>query len=79
MAVSPDPFAHELQLILKDISPEGPGTYSGQLVPLLKNKALFGSDLTEAGLSGKIEYFFVNMLRGEGSVRALLHKTVDKE
>jgi fructuronate reductase len=74
--VSPDPLAPELKLILKDISPSDPGTYQGQLLPLLKNKALFGSDLTEAGLSGKIETYFVNMLRGEGSVGTLLHKTL---
>jgi fructuronate reductase len=79
MAVSPDPLAHELQLMLKDISPRDPGTYSGRLIPLLKNTALFGADLTEVGLSGKIEEFFVNMLRGEGSVRALLHETLYKE
>ena len=51
-----------------------PSSYVGQLQEILANPILFGSDLTQTVLAGKIEEIFVKELAGTGSVRATLHK-----
>lgn len=49
---------------------------SDKLHPLLSNRNLFGCDLYEAGIGGKIECMFREETAGPGAVRAVLKKYV---
>ena len=71
---SDDPLLADLQAALADVVWNDPESYKGQLLGILSNKAVFGSDLVELGLAEKIEGMFKEMLAGEGSVRETLHK-----
>ena len=71
---SDDPLLVDLQAALADVVWNDPESYKGQLLGILSNKAVFGSDLVELGLAEKIEGMFKEMLAGEGSVRETLHK-----
>ena len=44
------------------------------LAPILSDASLFGADLYEAGLAGKITSMFISMLEGKGAVRKTLEK-----
>ena len=74
--VSSDPLKDELQAQLADIRVGEPESYHGQLLPILSNAAIFGTDLVAAGLAPKIEALFVSELAGPGAVRATLHSTL---
>lgn len=74
MEVSSDPQKDALQAKLAGITVGKPETYNGQLKEILTNASLFGTDLCAAGLCEKIEAMFVDMLAGEGAVRATLKK-----
>ncbi len=76
MEVSSDPQLLDLQDKLEGIVYDDVSSYKGQLLPILSNEAIFASDLTETGLSEKIEGMFKEMLAGKGSVRKALHKYV---
>lgn len=52
---------------------------SDKLHPLLSNRNLFGCDLYEAGIGGKIECMFREETAGPGAVRAVLKKYVYEE
>ena len=74
MKVSPDPLKDDLQKTLTDIIWNDPKSYDGQILGILKNEAIFGSDLTQTVLGAKIEEMFVSLLSGKGAVRnALKH------
>ncbi len=73
---SDDPLLADLQAALADVVWNDPESYKGQLLGILSNKAVFGSDLVELGLAEKIEGMFKEMLAGEGAVRATLHKYI---
>lgn len=47
-----------------------------KLHDLLANETIFGADLYQAGLSGKVVADFVEMIAGKGAVRAALHNIV---
>jgi len=47
------------------------------LLPLLKNKQIFGVDLEEAGMSEEVLKIFGQLLSGEGAVRSTLHQYAD--
>ena len=47
------------------------------LLPILKNKQIFGVDLEEAGLADKVAQYFSELIAGPGAVRATLKKYVD--
>ena len=51
-----------------------PDSLSGKLDAILSNPVIFGSDLVELGLSGKIEGMVRELLAGPGAVRATLEK-----
>ena len=70
--VSPDPLKDDLQKILSGIIWNDPTSYNGQILTILKNQAIFGSDLTKTVLGKKIEEMFVFMLSGKGAVRKAL-------
>ncbi|NCB53040.1 MAG: mannitol dehydrogenase family protein, partial [Clostridia bacterium] len=74
MEVSSDPMKDALQEKLKGITFGVPELYSGQLKGILTNKMIFGVDLAEAGLAGRIETMFAEMLEGPGAVRKTLKK-----
>jgi fructuronate reductase len=77
MKLSEDPLMEALQAALEGIDPADPGSYVSQLKPLLSDPRLFGMDLYEAGLAGRIEGMFTQMLKGRGSVRRILHEAVE--
>jgi fructuronate reductase len=74
MAVSSDPLLEDLTKALKGVRiTDGEPRDCGEILrPILSNKHIFGVDLYEAGLAGRITGMFEQMLRGKGAVRALL-------
>lgn len=72
--VSDDPLKETLQAQLSTVVWNDPSSYNGQLLPILSNASIFGSDLVANGLSKKIEEIFVAELAGPGAVRATLQK-----
>ncbi|MDR0539944.1 MAG: mannitol dehydrogenase family protein [Spirochaetaceae bacterium] len=75
---SPDPLLSGLQKELAGTRLGEPASGKGKLKPVLSNKAIFGSDLYEAGLGEKIERYFEQMLEGPGAVRKTLQDTLAK-
>lgn len=71
-----DPMLNELTTALKTVKLGG--EYNGELLPILKNKNIFGQDLTECGLSDKIETMFKELIVGEQAVRKTLKKYLQK-
>ncbi|MDR1134514.1 MAG: mannitol dehydrogenase family protein [Synergistaceae bacterium] len=76
--LSGDPMMEELKKGLEGIVAGEPCSYRGQLKTFLSNKALFAVDLAEAGLAGKVESYFVSMLKGAGAVRDTLEKNLNR-
>ena len=72
MEVSADPLKEELQQALAGIVWNDPHSYRGQLRGVLANSSIFGLDLSATSLCGRIEDYFVRLLSGPGSARALL-------
>lgn len=73
---SPDPLLTEVQAYLTDVRVGDPESGKGKLKPILSNKNIFGVDLYEVGLGGKVEAYFEKMLAGEGAVRRTLHEAL---
>ena len=74
MTCSDDPRLQELQAALQTVKFGEPDTLKDQLKPILSDASLFGTDLVQAGLSGKITEMFREELRGPGAVRETLEK-----
>ena len=74
MEVSSDPLLSELQSHLAGIELGKPESVGEKLRPILSNTTIFGSDLTEIGMSEKIEGYFRELIAGAGAVRATLVK-----
>ncbi|MBQ7732796.1 MAG: mannitol dehydrogenase family protein [Synergistaceae bacterium] len=72
--LSPDPLNQELTGQLAGVTLGKPDSLTGQLKPILSNKNIFGVNLYEAGLGGKIEAMFREEIAGVGAVRSALHK-----
>ena len=77
--LSPDPLINSLKaytdtLKLGSVNAE---EIRKELMPLLKNKQIFGVDLEEAGLADEVLKMFMEMLKGKGAVREALHKYAD--
>ncbi len=72
--VSSDPLLEDLQAQLAGIEVGNPASYTGQITPILANESIFGVDYTTNTLGTKIEGMFVELLAGEGAVRATLQK-----
>jgi len=76
--VSPDPNYETLSAALSGISLGNTETnLSAKLKPILSNPAYFGINLYEAGLGGRIEDLFKQMLAGPGAVRKVLNQAVN--
>jgi fructuronate reductase len=73
---SPDPLLEEAQSFVKDIKlgETDENKVKAAVLPLLKNAAIFGTDLEAAGLSDRIVGYYLELLKGEGAVRATLQK-----
>lgn len=74
MPVSADPMLSQLQGALKDVKLGEPESADGVLEPILSNSNLFGVNLYDAGLAGKVTGMFKEMLAGVGAVRSTLVK-----
>ena len=74
MTCSGDPMLESLQSQLAGVELGRPETLGEKLRPILSNPVLFGSDLTELGLSEKIEDMTRQLLAGPGAVRATLER-----
>ncbi len=72
MEVSSDPMLPELKEKLSGVTLGNPDSCDGKLESVLSNAALFGLDLTEAGLSEIIITMVKQMLEGPGAVRKTL-------
>ena len=73
---SSDPMLEDLQKALAGVRLGEPNTAKGVLPPLLKNKTLFGTDLTQTVLAQKIESYFIELTTGRGAVAKTLEKYV---
>ena len=76
MEVSPDPLLETLQAKLGGVQLGDPDSANGKLDDMLGDEKLFGISLKEAGLAGKVETFFREMLAGPSAVRAALQNHV---
>ena len=75
MECSGDPMLETLQTLLTGVTLGSPATASDNILrPILSNSALFGVDLCQAGLAGKIGGMLREMLVGPGAVRATLKR-----
>ncbi len=74
MPVSSDPMLAQLQADLSGITWGNPGSVKGKLQGILSNPVLFGVNLYDAGLAGKVETMLAEELAGPGAVRNTLKK-----
>ena len=74
MALSADPLLETLKGYLAGVKLSQPADVHAALSPILSNVEVFGSDLYKAGLGGKIEGYFAELIKGPGAVRATLRK-----
>jgi fructuronate reductase len=70
--VSLDPQYEAITAYLSGISLGQTGSFHAKLEPVLSNPALFGVNLYEAGLGGRVEELFAQMLTHPGAVRKVL-------
>lgn len=74
LTMSPDPMQAELTEMLSSVRLGQPESYTGQVLPILKNPQIFTVDLFEDDLGGRIEGYFKEMIAGPGAVRATLKR-----
>ncbi|MBR1669863.1 MAG: mannitol dehydrogenase family protein [Butyrivibrio sp.] len=75
--ISPDPLLEKAQGFVNGISLGDAGKadeHKAKLLPLLKDKTIFGVDLEEAGLSDLVLNYFEQLIAGKGAVRNTLKK-----
>ena len=75
-APSPDPLLAELQAVVAPLEVREGAQDLGCLKALYSRKDVFGVDLYEAGLGGRIEAMAAELFAGPGAVRRTLHKYV---
>ena len=73
---SPDPLLNDLREALSGVSLGHPETVDDRVDTLLRDARLFGTDLVQAGLAGKVKANLRMMLEGKGAVRAALQKVL---
>ena len=76
MELSPDPMLEQLRAQLANITLGDPDSSRGKLAPILKNKVIFGSDLTQTPLAARIEEYFRSELESPGAVRRTLSRCI---
>ncbi|MBP5175926.1 MAG: mannitol dehydrogenase family protein [Treponema sp.] len=71
--LSPDPLLDDVRKYVADVKLGGDGEAACKAVdPLLHKKEIFGVDLEEAGLAGKVKVYFTMLSAGKGTVRSML-------
>lgn len=74
---SPDPLLEEAQKYVAEFKlgeSYSEAAIAEKVMPLLKNAQIFGVDLEEVGLAGKVISFFAELIAGVGAVRETLKK-----
>ena len=77
---SPDPLLEEAQKYVAEFKlgeSYSEAAIAEKVMPLLKNAQIFGVDLEEVGLAGKVISFFEELIAGVGAVRETLKKYCD--
>ena len=77
---SPDPLLEEAQKYVAEFKlgeSYSEAAIAEKVMPLLKNAQIFGADLEEVGLAGKVISFFAELIAGVGAVRETLKKYCD--
>lgn len=77
---SPDPLLEEAQKYVTEFKlgeSYSEAAIAEKVMPLLKNAQIFGVDLEEVGLAGKVISFFAELIAGVGAVRETLKKYCD--
>lgn len=77
---SPDPLLEEAQKYVAEFKlgeSYSEAAIAEKVMPLLKNAQIFGVDLEEVGLAGKVISFFAELIAGAGAVRETLKKYCD--
>lgn len=77
---SPDPLLEEAQEYVAEFKlgeSYSEAAIAEKVMPLLKNAQIFGVDLEEVGLAGKVISFFAELIAGVGAVRETLKKYCD--
>lgn len=77
---SPDPLLDEAQKYVAEFKlgeSYSEAAIAEKVMPLLKNAQIFGVDLEEVGLAGKVISFFAELIAGVGAVRETLKKYCD--
>lgn len=77
---SPDPLLEEAQKYVAEFKlgeSYSEAAIADKVMPLLKNAQIFGVDLEEVGLAGKVISFFAELIAGVGAVRETLKKYCD--
>ena len=77
---SPDPLLEEAQKYVAEFKlgeSYSESAIAEKVMPLLKNAQIFGVDLEEVGLAGKVISFFAELIAGVGAVRETLKKYCD--
>ena len=77
---SPDPLLEEVQKYVAEFKlgeSYSEAAIAEKVMPLLKNAQIFGVDLEEVGLAGKVISFFAELIAGVGAVRETLKKYCD--
>ena len=74
--LAPDPMNEEITQAFASIRWGDPATVTDQLRPILSNENIFRIDLYRAGLGGKIEQFFREMIDGPGSTLKTIHRYI---
>jgi fructuronate reductase len=71
---SPDPMMAHLKEIVEGISLGDSGPFDDKLKLILADEKIFGVNLYDAGLAGKVLCYFKEFVQGKGSVRETLKK-----
>ncbi|MFT9214147.1 mannitol dehydrogenase family protein [Liquorilactobacillus ghanensis] len=77
--LSRDPMLPELQPYVKDIKLGTNVDVHQHLQPILSNHEIFGNDLYEIGLAGKVENYFAKMITGPKAVAETIQQTVTEK
>lgn len=76
MELSPDPMLPQLQQMISTVRLGDKNPDMSGVREILKNKAIFGTDLCANGLHEGIEVLFTDMIGEEGAVRAVLRRAM---
>ncbi|MDV4151556.1 mannitol dehydrogenase family protein [Clostridium sp. AL.422] len=74
--LSPDPMLYSLTSIMSSINIGDNKNFEELLMPILKNKKIFGADLYEVNMASTVCNYFKEMVSGIGAVKATLEKYV---